>query len=84
MPNRITLREFTALPEQEQLNIIFTIGNFIETNIDDRNNKNILYSVDRFFVEYHYNPEDSEIKKIYPFESGEFLDKYSNDFQGIL
>lgn len=84
MPNRITLKEFNALPEQEQLNIIFTIGEVIEIKMGAPNIKNVLYSVDRFFVEYHSNPEDPETRKIYAFEAGEYLDKYSNDFQGIL
>ncbi|MCM4160880.1 hypothetical protein FHG64_17820 [Antarcticibacterium flavum] len=81
MPNRITLYEFKALPEQEQLNVIFTIGKIVEMNDKDNNEEKILYSVDRFFVEFHYSSENPEIKEIYPFEGGSLLDKYSIDLQ---
>lgn len=76
MSRRITLNKFLSLPDREQFDVIFTLGDFLEIR-QQENRRFVLYSVEQFFVELEY---DMKIKKIIQkkaFVSGEILNKYS-------
>lgn len=51
---KITLKEYFALPFQEQLDIVLSIGFYIQSS-SGKDRQEILYSVDRFFVELHFD-----------------------------
>ena len=73
---KITLYEFLALQDQEQYNLVFNEGVFIDYKIEG-NQRFALYSIEMFFVEVEYdNLKNSIINKI-AFKTGKTLDKYS-------
>ena len=73
---KITLYEFLALPDQEQYNIVFNTGEYLDIRIEE-SRRFVLYAVDLFFVEVEYNSEDNKIVNKRAFVQGEILDKYS-------
>lgn len=73
---KITLYEFLVLPDQEQYDIIFNIGEFLDVSLEE-NKRFVLYAVDLFFVEVEYNSIENRIVNKRAFVSGEILDKYS-------
>ena len=77
---KITLYEFKQLPEQEQYNITFNKGTFLDY-LTKGNKKLVLYAVDLFFVELEYNTTTNQILKLTIFKTGKELFKYSN-FKG--
>ena len=83
MSVKITFTEFRTLPRQEQCNVIFTIGDYLESN-QEGDKQVMLYAVDLFFVEVFYDPEINKILNIKAFLSGEILNKYSKDFDSIM
>lgn len=83
MSLKITLNQFLALPREKQFDIIFTIGDYLETRPDE-NRQVILYAVDLFFVELYYDPKINKINKISAFKKGKNLNKYSKNLKEIL
>lgn len=83
MAIKITVKEFRDLPRQEQLDVIFTIGDYIETRLEE-SFQVMLYAVDRFFVEIYYDPITNKIQLLNPFISGSFLNKYARSLKGIV
>lgn len=83
MSLKVTLKEFSTLPREKQFDAIFTVGDYLETRGQD-NNQVILYAVDRFFVELHFDSKINKIQKIKAFEKGKILNKYSQNLTGIL
>jgi len=83
MPIKITVKEFRNLPRQEQLDVIFTIGDYIETRCEE-GFQVMLYAVDRFFVEMYFDPITNKIRLLNPFISGSFLNKYAKSLKGIV
>lgn len=77
---KITLYEFKRLPEQEQYNITFNYGTFIDY-LEQKNKKFVLYAVDLFYVQVVYNTTNNKIINITSFKTGKRLFKYSN-FKG--
>lgn len=73
---KITLYEFLALPDQEQYEIVFTQGDYIDLRLEE-SKRFVLYAVDLFFVEVEYDNEVNKIKGKRAFVTGEVLDKYS-------
>lgn len=74
---RIKLNEFSALPVHEQNDIVFQIGECLNT-CDQGNKKYVLYAVDLFFVEVEYDNLINKITGNRAFVTGDLLDKYSN------
>ena len=74
---RITLYEFLALPEQEQYEIIFNKGEYIDLRIEG-NKRYVHYAVDLFFVDVEYDNDENKILGKRAFVTGELLDKYSS------
>ncbi len=70
---KITLYKFLALSEQEQYDIIFTRGEFLEISLEG-NKRFVLYAIDLFFVEVEYNSNENKIINKKAFVSGEILD----------
>ena len=83
MPVKITLTEFRTLPRQEQFDVLFTIGDYLESHREFEIDT-ILYAVDLFFVEVYYDPILNEIINIKAFVSGKNLDKYSQNISHIF
>lgn len=73
---KITLYEYLALPDQEQYNVVFNVGTYIDM-IPENGTRFVLYAIDLFFVEIDYNNLDNKIINKRSFVSGELLDKYS-------
>lgn len=69
--------EFNALSEQNQYDIVFTKGTFIDY-INNGNVKYVLYSVHMFWVEILYENSINKITGLNSFLSGGILNKYSN------
>lgn len=69
--------EFNALSEQNQYDIVFTKGTFIDY-INNGNVKYVLYSVHMFWVEILYENSINKITGLNGFLSGDILNKYSN------
>ena len=82
MAKKITFEEFQSLPMYEKLDVLYIIGNFLDTR-DEEQTQVILYSVDLFFVEIFYNPRLTKIMDVVEFKTGEVIDKYSNQNQVI-
>jgi hypothetical protein len=74
---RITLYEFKRLPEQEQFNLTFHIGIFLEHYFTEHSTFS-LYAIDRFFAETEYNSDKNELVGIKAFKTGTELFKYSS------
>lgn len=79
---KITIDEFLALPHQEQYDIVFTAGDYLEIMIQGRRGF-ILYAVDRFFVEIEYENEKYKLISNKAFVAGELLDKYTASAQKL-
>ena len=75
---KITLYEFLALPDQEQYDITFNVGEYLDIRAEERR-RFVLYAVDRFFVEVEYDHGNNKIIGKRAFIQGELLDKYSTD-----
>ena len=55
MDIRLTIDEFKSLPKQEQFDIVFTIGDFMDSrNVAEK--KVVLYAVEAFYVELCFDP----------------------------
>lgn len=83
MGEKITLDEFKSLPDQEQFDVIFTIGDFLKIRPVE-NKRFVLYAVDRFFVELEYDNEIQKIVNKKAFVTGKVLNKYSENIDSIL
>ena len=73
---KISLYEFLVLPDQEQYNIVFNTGEFVDFQIDG-NKRFALYAIDMFFVEVEYNNKKNIIVDKKAFVTGVILTKYS-------
>lgn len=73
---KITLYEFLALPEQEQYDIIFNVGEYLDLSLEG-NKRFVLYAVDLFFVEVEYRSNENRIVNKRAFVTGKALDRYS-------
>jgi len=73
----LTLYEFKMLSDNEQYDLIFKEGEFLDALIQG-NVRFALYAVYKFFVEIEYNSVNNKIVNKISFISGEKLDRYSN------
>ncbi len=80
---KIAITDFLNLPPQEQLDIVLNIGYYIQSR-PRKEKQEILYAIDKFFVELHFDHSVNKISEIVAFDSGEILNKYSGEFQWIL
>ena len=71
----MTLYEFLMLDDAMQYQTTWELGVPID-NILYKNIHYILYAINDFYVEVHYNAPDNKIIGKLPFKSGEALDKY--------
>lgn len=76
---RITLYEFNLLPHQEQYNIIFNEGIFLDYRTEG-DLSYALYAIDLFFAEVTYNNKDNRIIEKKTFITGGILDRYTTNF----
>lgn len=74
---KIILYEFLALQDQEQYDVGFTQGQYLDIRIEEKN-RFVLYAVEKFFVEVKYDSEKNKIINKTAFVTGEILDKYSS------
>ncbi|MEJ0106552.1 MAG: hypothetical protein WDO19_30180 [Bacteroidota bacterium] len=71
----MTLHEFKSLDFNDQAAAIWSNGVLLEHK-DEGQTRFILYSIDDFFAEIHYNQERNEITCINSLESDEELQPY--------
>lgn len=81
--NRITIEEFSGLPDQEQREIIKNAGVYLDS-INAGSEKRTFYSIDHFFVEVQLDPIYSTPVSIRAFDTGEEIDQYSSIFNELL
>ncbi|MDX1762585.1 MAG: hypothetical protein R3218_10565 [Christiangramia sp.] len=81
--NRITLEEFSALPDQEQREVLTTAGIYLDS-VYDGDEKRELYSIDHFFVEVQLDLIFLTPVKIKAFDTGEEIDHYSSVYNDLL
>ena len=77
---KITLYEFNQLPEQEQHAMLHSKGTFLEV-IERGETKNVLYGLERFYVELEYNIKSNSITSLTTFKRGKKLDKYLDQYE---
>lgn len=71
----MTLKEFTELLTQEQLNRVLEIGVLVGHR-EDADCEMFLYQMHAFYVEVSYHKEDGRLLHIMPFEHHLLLDPY--------
>lgn len=73
---KIDLYDFLTLQDQEQYDLVFTEGVFIDYKIEG-DQRFALYAIEMFFVEVEYDNLNNTIKNKLAFKTGSTLDKYS-------
>lgn len=73
---KISIHQFSALPNDEQYDIVFSEGDLIEIRLEG-SKRYVLYAVSLFFVEIEYDSENILIRNKEVFVAGSMLDKYS-------
>lgn len=71
----MTLYNFNALPDNEQMQCWMQQGHYLMTRYVERFAVN-LYAVDNFFVEVWYDPEPNRVDHLRSFSSVKALDDY--------
>jgi hypothetical protein len=71
----MTLYQFNLLEEDQKYQTVWDLGKHIDTVIDEEK-RNLLYTIDMFFVEVHYDANTNKIIGIKSFIHGHNLDKY--------
>lgn len=75
----MTLYEYKMLLEDEQYDIVFSQGKFLDIVIEGTT-KYVLYAIDKFFVEVVYDATHNVITEVRSFKYGQSLDKYAPKF----
>jgi len=76
----MTLLEFIDLTDEEQTDLLYAIGDHVDTAYTfDAEYQ--LFSLWTFFVEMTLDPEGMSIQRISPFQGGERLNKYTKDIK---
>jgi len=75
MDVKISFHDFKNLPQQEQYDLVFTQGDFINYYLKGEI-RYVLYGLFKFFVEVEYNVSKNKISNIIAFEEGKLLDRY--------
>ena len=73
----MTLDEYKMLSEDEQYDIVFSKGKFLDIVIEG-NSKYVLYAINKFFIEVEWNNEKDEIIGKGEFKGGDSFDRHSN------
>ena len=73
---RRTLYDFKPLSAQQQYDVVFTEGTYIDAILEEKT-RYALYAVDLFFVELEYDVANNKIVGKTSFVSGRKLDRYS-------
>ncbi len=81
--NRITIEEFSALPDQEQREVLQNAGVYLDS-VHDGDEKRELYSIDHFFVEVQLDLIYLTPIKMKAFDTGEQIDHYSSVYNDLL
>ena len=72
----MTLYQFNLLEENDKYQTTWDLGKHIDTVIIEEK-RILLYAINMFFVEVHYNADTNKIVGIKSFIHGHNLDKYS-------
>lgn len=75
MEEKLTFQNFKDLAQNEQYDLVFTQGDFINYYLKGET-RYALYSLFNFFVEIEYNVRKNKILNIIAFEDGKLLDRY--------
>lgn len=76
----ITLYEYNSLSLEEQQEVLWRDGEFLDNHIIEKEKCN-CYALGKFFVEVVYDPEQNVITELRSFKSGHLLDKYSTNLE---
>lgn len=81
----MTLLQFNEMTEDQKAFILEQYGVCISAR-DHKNNKLLLYQVDAFYVEVHFDPPTQSIKKMKSFASTDELEPYLNNIslKGVI
>ena len=82
----LTYQQYTALSEDEQIQLLSACGVYLELIRSCRNRSVELYSLYNFYVEIFFDIETEEPLFIKPFEEAENLEPYLQkiDITGVL
>jgi hypothetical protein len=72
----MTIYQFNLLEEDQKYQTVWDLGKHIDTVIDEEK-RVLLYAIDMFFVEVHYDANTNKIIDIKSFIHGHNLDKYA-------
>ncbi|MAB38701.1 MAG: hypothetical protein CL528_01940 [Aequorivita sp.] len=75
MERKLSFHDFKNLAQQEQYDLVFTQGDFINYYLKEEI-RYVLYSLFKFFVEVEYNVSKNKISNLIAFEEGKLLDRY--------
>lgn len=67
----MTLVQFNALPDEQQLALVYAEGAYLATRWQEVYEAVLLYQMpSRFFVELTYDTETNEVQYLFAFEAG--------------
>ena len=72
----MTLNQFKALPEDQQLAAVYATGTYVARRWQEVYEAVLLYEMPgRFFVELTYPVDTNEVRYLFPFEAGSADDR---------
>ena len=81
--NRITIEEFSGLPDQEQREILKDAGVYLDS-IYNNDGRREIYSIDHFFVEVQLDLICMTPLMIKAFDTGEEIDHYASAYNDLI
>lgn len=75
MSKKISIISFNNLTPNEQYDLVFTKGDFLNYYLKGEN-RYAIYSLFRFFVEVEFNTVRNKIMNLVAFEDGRLLERY--------
>ena len=75
----MTLNQFNALPEDQQLAAVYATGTYVARRRQQVHETVLLYQMPgRFFVELSYHVDTNEVQYLFPFEAGTENDRLAD------
>ena len=75
----MTLAQFNALPDEQQLALVYAEGAYVATRWQEVYEAVLLYQLPgNFFVELTYDTETNEVQYLFPFEAGSEDDRLAD------
>ena len=75
----MTLAQFNALPDEQQLALVYAEGAYVATRWQEVYEAVLLYQLPgHLFVELTYDTETNEVQYLFPFEAGSENDRLAD------